>query len=107
MKLKAPVKFTKGVRPVCVPELGWDIPPGTQCYATGWGETRGMICSKLFSYVLYLSLNFISSYITHIFNFCSHTSSFLTAKTNKKLCSGKLKSPVKLLSLFDKFVYLN
>lgn len=41
IKLKAPIKFTKGVQPVCLPRLGWDIPPGTRCYATGWGETRG------------------------------------------------------------------
>lgn len=50
MKLKAPVKFSKGVQPVCLPQLGWDIQPGTLCYATGWGETRGTKHLKLYFY---------------------------------------------------------
>ncbi|KFM77956.1 Apolipoprotein(a), partial [Stegodyphus mimosarum] len=41
IKLNAPVEFTDTVQPACLPSLGWDLQPGTQCYATGWGETRG------------------------------------------------------------------
>ncbi|XP_035223888.1 chymotrypsinogen A-like [Stegodyphus dumicola] len=41
LKLSAPVQFNDAVRPVCLPSLGWDLQPGTRCYATGWGETRG------------------------------------------------------------------
>ncbi|GIY35851.1 plasminogen [Caerostris darwini] len=41
IKLNAPVQFTDQVRPGCLPSLGWDLAPGTLCYATGWGETRG------------------------------------------------------------------
>lgn len=41
IKLNAPVQFNDGVRPVCLPYLGWVIPAGVRCYATGWGEMRG------------------------------------------------------------------
>lgn len=41
MKLNAPVKFTKRVRPACLPYDGYEIPHGTKCWGTGWGTTRG------------------------------------------------------------------
>ncbi|KFM59566.1 Plasminogen, partial [Stegodyphus mimosarum] len=41
IKLNAPVTFNDGVQPACLPSLGWQLKPGTVCYATGWGETRG------------------------------------------------------------------
>ncbi|XP_054715760.1 plasminogen-like [Uloborus diversus] len=41
IKLNAPVKFTDGVQPACLPGQGWELPEGTACYTTGWGETRG------------------------------------------------------------------
>ncbi|XP_035229811.1 chymotrypsin-like elastase family member 2B isoform X2 [Stegodyphus dumicola] len=41
IKLNAPVKFNDGVQPACMPSLGWQLQPGTICYVTGWGESRG------------------------------------------------------------------
>ncbi|KFM59567.1 Plasminogen, partial [Stegodyphus mimosarum] len=41
IKLNAPVKFNNGVQPACMPQLGWQLQPGTICYVTGWGESRG------------------------------------------------------------------
>ncbi|KFM79841.1 Plasminogen, partial [Stegodyphus mimosarum] len=41
VKLNAPVKFTDTVQPACLPNLGWKLKPGTRCFVTGWGETRG------------------------------------------------------------------
>lgn len=69
MKLKAPVKFGKGVQPACLPQLGWDIQPGTLLYATGWGETRGTKHLKLHFYPRLFS-NLLFSYIfLHSFDF--------------------------------------
>lgn len=41
IKLSAPVRFTDKVQPVCLPEKDMIIPIGTECFATGWGQTRG------------------------------------------------------------------
>ncbi|GFR00184.1 ovochymase-1 [Trichonephila clavata] len=41
IKLNAPVTYNDGVQPACLPHLGWEARPGWECYATGWGETRG------------------------------------------------------------------
>ncbi|GIY35849.1 plasminogen [Caerostris darwini] len=41
IKLNAPVTFSDTVKTACLPSLGWDLQPGDQCFATGWGETRG------------------------------------------------------------------
>ncbi|XP_054714936.1 plasminogen-like [Uloborus diversus] len=41
IKLNAPVAFTDGVQPACLPYKGWEAKPGWTCYTTGWGETRG------------------------------------------------------------------
>jgi len=38
IKLKKPITFNNDVRPVCLPTK--DFPPGTNCYVTGWGDTR-------------------------------------------------------------------
>ena len=38
IKLKEPITFNNDVRPVCLPTS--DFPPGTNCYVTGWGNTR-------------------------------------------------------------------
>jgi len=35
-KLKKPVKFTKYVKPACLPSK--KLAPGTECYITGWGK---------------------------------------------------------------------
>ncbi|XP_067118309.1 elastase-1-like [Centruroides vittatus] len=41
VKLNAPIKFTNKVQPVCLPDNDIVIPIGTECYATGWGLTKG------------------------------------------------------------------
>ena len=38
IKLKEPITFNNDVRPVCLPTK--DFPPGTNCYISGWGNTR-------------------------------------------------------------------
>ena len=38
IKLKEPITFNNDVRPVCLPTA--DFEPGTNCYVTGWGDTR-------------------------------------------------------------------
>ena len=38
IKLKQPITFNNDVRPVCLPTM--DFPPGTNCFVTGWGDTR-------------------------------------------------------------------
>ena len=38
IKLKDPINFTSNVRPVLLPTM--DFPPGTNCYVTGWGNTK-------------------------------------------------------------------
>ncbi|GIX69214.1 apolipoprotein(a) [Caerostris extrusa] len=41
IKLNAPVIFSKGVQPACLPPQNWTAQPGWSCYVTGWGATRG------------------------------------------------------------------
>lgn len=40
LKLKDPVKLSKIVKPVCLPEESVDFKPGTNCYVTGFGFTE-------------------------------------------------------------------
>jgi len=40
LKLKDPVKLSKIVKPVCLPEESVDFKPGTNCYVTGFGVTE-------------------------------------------------------------------
>lgn len=35
MKLASPVRFTKYVKPVCLPSQDQNVPVGTQCFITG------------------------------------------------------------------------
>ena len=37
IKLRDPINFTSNARAVLLPTM--DFPPGTNCYATGWGRT--------------------------------------------------------------------
>ncbi|XP_054716410.1 chymotrypsin-like elastase family member 2A [Uloborus diversus] len=41
IKLNAPVKFTKYVKPVCLPDILTTLNTSSNCYAIGWGATRG------------------------------------------------------------------
>lgn len=41
VKLDVPVNFTDKVRPICLPEKGNDLLRNGECFATGWGQTRG------------------------------------------------------------------
>lgn len=49
LKLKDPVKLSKIVKPVCLPEESVDFKPGTNCYVTGFGVTEqgGDVASTL------------------------------------------------------------
>jgi len=39
IEFNRPAVFNKNVQPVCLPEMGAaDIPVGTECYITGWGQ---------------------------------------------------------------------
>ncbi|XP_055952663.1 transmembrane protease serine 6-like [Argiope bruennichi] len=41
LKLNAPVKFTKYVKPICLPDPYTQLSIIDNCYAIGWGATRG------------------------------------------------------------------
>lgn len=41
LKLDMPVNFTDKVRPICLPEKNTDSVRHRECFATGWGQTRG------------------------------------------------------------------
>ncbi|KAH7933166.1 hypothetical protein HPB49_009768 [Dermacentor silvarum] len=41
VKLDVPINFTDKVRPICLPEKGNDLLRNGECFATGWGQTRG------------------------------------------------------------------
>ncbi|MGH0163076.1 UNVERIFIED_CONTAM: hypothetical protein FKN15_044135 [Acipenser sinensis] len=41
IKLKSPALLNDKVQPVCLPEKNYVVPSGTECYVTGWGETKG------------------------------------------------------------------
>jgi len=38
LKLERPIKFNRYVSPVCLPQK--DVPAGTKCFVTGWGQTE-------------------------------------------------------------------
>ena len=38
IKLRKPIRFNNDVKPVSLPTR--DFPPKTNCYVTGWGDTR-------------------------------------------------------------------
>ncbi|KAM5199088.1 serine protease 33-like [Hipposideros larvatus] len=38
LKLRRPVPLSVRVQPVCLPEPGAHLPPGTPCWVTGWGS---------------------------------------------------------------------
>ncbi|XP_071226207.1 plasminogen-like [Salvelinus alpinus] len=41
LKLESPAIINDKVLPACLPEKDYVVPPGTECYVTGWGETQG------------------------------------------------------------------
>ncbi|KAJ8009055.1 hypothetical protein DPEC_G00084870 [Dallia pectoralis] len=41
LKLETPVVINDKVLPACLPEKDYIVPPETECYVTGWGETQG------------------------------------------------------------------
>uniref|UniRef100_A0A4W5N5F3 Plasminogen n=1 Tax=Hucho hucho TaxID=62062 RepID=A0A4W5N5F3_9TELE len=41
LKLESPAIINDYVLPACLPEKDYVVPPGTECYVTGWGETQG------------------------------------------------------------------
>lgn len=38
LQLRHPVPLSSQVQPVCLPEPGARLPPGTRCWVTGWGS---------------------------------------------------------------------
>ncbi|OQV22779.1 putative Transmembrane protease serine 6 [Hypsibius exemplaris] len=40
LQLKEPVPFRKNIVPACLPRQGDDVPAGTLCMTSGWGDTR-------------------------------------------------------------------
>jgi len=40
LKLAGEVVFTDYIQPVCLPTQGLQVPVGTECWITGWGETE-------------------------------------------------------------------
>ncbi|CAO2633412.1 Inactive serine protease 45 [Lemmus lemmus] len=38
--LETPVTFNKYVQPICLPEQGFNLEVGTQCWVTGWDKTK-------------------------------------------------------------------
>ncbi|XP_054714964.1 plasminogen-like [Uloborus diversus] len=47
VKLNAPILFTDGVQPACLPEQGTELNIGDACFTSGWGETRGSGSNEL------------------------------------------------------------
>jgi len=45
IKLKQPIKFTKTIRPICLPTQGQELPPRTNGYGmvAGWGRTNTVL----------------------------------------------------------------
>ncbi|KAK3703837.1 hypothetical protein QZH41_012451, partial [Actinostola sp. cb2023] len=41
LKLERPARLSQGVSLVCTPPANSRITPGSRCYITGWGRTRG------------------------------------------------------------------
>ncbi|KAG2468018.1 PLMN protein, partial [Polypterus senegalus] len=41
IKLARPAIINKAVLPACLPKKDYMVPTGTECYVTGWGETKG------------------------------------------------------------------
>ncbi|XP_028652793.1 plasminogen [Erpetoichthys calabaricus] len=41
IKLSRPAIINKAVLPACLPKKDYMVPTGTECYVTGWGETKG------------------------------------------------------------------
>ncbi|XP_070589907.1 plasminogen [Erythrolamprus reginae] len=41
LKLSSPVKITNEVIPICLPSANTVVAGGTECYVTGWGDTKG------------------------------------------------------------------
>ncbi|KAK2855941.1 hypothetical protein Q5P01_004676 [Channa striata] len=41
LKLERPALLNDKVLPACLPDKDYIVPSGTECYVTGWGETKG------------------------------------------------------------------
>lgn len=39
--LVTPVNMTREISPICLPRPGAEMPPGTPCFVTGWGDEKG------------------------------------------------------------------
>uniref|UniRef100_A0A8C6S2F8 Serine protease 45 n=2 Tax=Nannospalax galili TaxID=1026970 RepID=A0A8C6S2F8_NANGA len=40
LRLQTPVTFSKYVKPICLPEPGFNLKIGTQCWVTGWSQAK-------------------------------------------------------------------
>ena len=61
MILKTPMKYTKFVRPACLPDKNFKMKPGSTALITGWGATENGMTSFIwssFQYSMIKILNF-------------------------------------------------
>lgn len=47
LRLESPVTFNKHTQPICLPEQGFNLKAGTQCWVTGWGKIKQHSSGKL------------------------------------------------------------
>lgn len=47
LRLEAPVTFNKYAQPICLPEQGFNLKVGTQCWVSGWGKAKQHSSGKL------------------------------------------------------------
>lgn len=61
LKLAGEAVFTTYIQPVCLPTQASQVPVGTTCWITGWGETQGKhtcICIVNFHFHFYFLSRF-------------------------------------------------
>uniref|UniRef100_A0A8C5DFL2 pancreatic elastase II n=1 Tax=Gouania willdenowi TaxID=441366 RepID=A0A8C5DFL2_GOUWI len=80
IKLSPPIILTDTIKPACLPELGFVLPHGSQCFVTGWGRlsTNGPLADTLQQALLPV--------IGH--EICSQQEWWSVLATDKMVCAG-------------------
>ncbi|XP_042286428.1 transmembrane protease serine 2 isoform X2 [Thunnus maccoyii] len=86
LKLYTPLRFTRTVRPVCLPNFGVDLLAGHQAWITGWGALRS---SGPTPYILNQAEVTVYSRET-----CNRREILSGAITETMICAGKLQGGV-------------
>lgn len=84
LKLKSPVAFNEKVQPVCLPGFDVLLPPGTQCWTSGFGTTdegTGTVSRNLME----VNVQIISASV------CNSLHVYGGAVTNNMICAGDLQ----------------